>query len=318
VDFPGQRVRRGSFSVMPVDLPCSDASRLRDEPLLATASRVERWLLVEQCGPWGPPAIPLGRMDAALGRHLTAEAARGGARLVLLRHPRGVDCPPGRHVFLVDSRPGRESVLHRSFADDAELADAALPLAEGPTDGWEPFAGPLLLVCTHGKHDQCCALRGRPVAEALAGRYPERTWECSHVGGDRFAANLVVLPEGYYLGRLEAAEVGRAVADLRAGRLPLPNLRGRSSLPLPVQAAQHFARTELDRDGTDDLVLADQTTDGPDRWVVRLTGAADLPDVEVRVQYERRATEPARLTCQADRDNVAPQFTCLELTTLVR
>jgi hypothetical protein len=303
---------------VPVDLPCSDASRARGEPLLATASRVERWLLVEHCGPWGPPAIPLARVEPRLADHLTGEAARGGARLLLLRHPRGIECPPGRNAFLVDSRPGRESVWHRHFADDDELVGAPLPVGADAPDGWSRFDGPLFLVCTHGKHDRCCALRGRPVAEALSGRYPEQTWECSHVGGDRFAANLVVLPEGHYVSRLEAADAPRAVADLLAGRLPLPHLRGRSSLPLPVQAAQQFAREQLDRDGADDLALSQQRGDGRDTWVVRLAGAVDLPDVEVRVRYDRRATEPARLTCGADEERVAAQFVCLGVDVLVR
>jgi hypothetical protein len=301
-----------------VPLPCSDSSRARGEGLTATASRVERWLLVEHCGPWGPPAVPLARVEATLREHLTSEARRGGARLLLLRHPRGIDCPPGRNVFVVDSRSGLESIRQRHFDDDAQLVAAELPVAEPDAQGWRSVDGPLLLVCTHGKHDRCCALRGRPVAEALAGRYPERTWECSHVGGDRFAANLVVLPEGYYVGRLEAAQAPGVVADLRAGRLPLAHLRGRSSMPLPVQAAQHFARTRLDRDGADDLLLAAQAGDGEDSWVVRLAGALDLPDVEVRVHYERRATDPALLTCGAQQESIAPQFTCTELRTLVR
>jgi hypothetical protein len=301
-----------------VTLPCSDSARVRREPLLATASRVERWLLVEHCGAWGPASVPLARMDAELGRHLTAEAARGGARLLLLRHPRGVECPPGRNVFVVDSRPGRERVLHQLFTDDDALVDATLPLGEAEAEGWAQVDGPLLLVCTHGRHDRCCALRGRPVAEVLSGRWPERTWECSHVGGDRFAANLVVLPEGQYVGQLEAGEAVEAVARMLAGRLPVAHLRGRSSLPLPVQAAQHFARTATDRDGADDLQLAEQTADGTDTWRIRLRGALDLPDVEVRVRYERTATEPALLTCGADEAKVAPQFTCVGLTVLTR
>ena len=63
--------------------------------------------------------------------------------------------------------------------------------------------GPILLVCTHGVHDTCCALRGRPVAAALAARWPGQVWECSHVGGDRFAPNVVVLPDGFYYGNLD-------------------------------------------------------------------------------------------------------------------
>ena len=297
--------------------PCSDLSRARAEPLLATASRVERWLLVEQCGPWGPPAVPLARMEAELGRHLTAEAARGGARLLLLRHPRGIACPPGRQVFVVDSRPGHERVLRRSFHGDADLSTAELPLGQPAADGWEAVEDPLLLVCTHGKHDRCCAVRGRPVAEALSARWPGRTWECSHVGGDRFAANLVVLPEGQYVAQVEAAEAVDAVTQMAAGRLPVRHLRGRSSLSLPVQAAQHFARTETGRDRADDLLPVEQSGAGADRWRVRLRGGDDLPDVEVQVHYERHATEPALLNCGAEQAKTAPRFTCTGLRTLV-
>lgn len=286
---------------------------MRGEPLPATASRVERWLLAEHCGPWGPPTLPLARMDPAVAAHLTAEAARLGARLLLLRHPRGVACPPGRNVFLADSRDGQESLRRRHFADDAILLDT--PLADAA--GFVPADGPLLLVCTHGRHDRCCAVRGRPVAEVLAARWPERTWECTHVGGDRFAANVVVLPQGWYLARLEAADAVPAVEALHAGRLPVPNLRGRSSSPLPVQAAEHFARTQLGRDGADDLRLLEQTADGADTWTVRMAGARDLPDVEVRVRFERAARPPALLTCGAAQESAAPAFSCLSLTALV-
>ena len=290
-------------------LPCSDRSRARAEPLTATASRVERWLLVEQCGAWGPPAVPTARMDAGLAAHLTAEAARGGARLLLLRHPSGVECPPGRQVFVVDSRPGRELVLRKRFDDDAALAGTSLPLGATTAGGWTVVDEPLLLVCTHGRHDRCCAVRGRPVAEALSARWPGRTWECSHVGGDRFAANLVVLPGGQYVARLEAADAVDVVTRLDAGVLPLEHLRGRSSLPLPVQAAQQFARTELDRPRADDLLLAGQRPDGPDAWLVRLAGGDGLPDVEVRVRYDRGGDgKPHRLTCGALEAKAAPLF----------
>jgi hypothetical protein len=296
-----------------VTLPCSDASRARDEPLLATASRVARWVLVEQCGPWGPPAVPLARMDPELGRHLTAEADRLGARLVLLRHPRGVDCPPGRTVFVADSRPGSEAVLHRHVDSDAELTALSLPGDGGPTEGWEPFGEPLLLVCTHGRHDRCCATRGRPVAEALSRRWPGRTWECSHIGGDRFAPNVVVLPEGFYLGRLDPSNAVAAVDGVAHGRLPVGHLRGRSSLPLQVQAAQHFARTQLSRDGRDDLAPAGVAVAGPGTWDVQLAGDGG-PEVTVRVHYDPSAAEPVLLTCSADTAKAPPVFTCLGVT----
>ena len=286
---------------------CSAVSRARDEPLTATASRVERWLLVEHRGSWGPQAVPSSRLPQPVARALAATAEAARARLLMVRRPAGVACGAGRWVFAVDSRPGAERVLQRHVTDDAEL----LRLSFGEGEGWQTADGPLYLVCTHGRHDRCCALRGRPVAQALSRRHPDRTWESSHVGGDRFAANLVVLPEGLYLGRLDGTDVVALVDGLAAGRLPAGHVRGRSSLPLPVQAAQSFAREALDRWGTDELRLVRQTGAGPDAWRVEL---AD-PDVEVVLRYDRRGDgDPRALTCGAEELKRAPVFRQVSLT----
>jgi hypothetical protein len=276
--------------------------------MLATASRVSRWLLVEHPGPWGPLSLPLSRMERAVGNGLVAAGAAAGARVLLLRRPLGVPSPPGRRVYAVESRPGREQVLTRVVNDDRALVDLALPFDASRPDGWDEVREPLLLVCTHGRHDQCCAVRGRPVAAALSALRPEQVWECSHIGGDRFAANLLVLPHGLYLGRVPVEQVPTVLAALDAGRLPLPYVRGRSSLPSPTQAAQHFARAATGRDRLDDLLPAAQTAAGTDTWRVALSGPGG-PDIEVVVAYDRAGTGRAELlTCSADEAKLAPLF----------
>ena len=285
---------------------CSTASREREEPLAATASRVERWLLVEHRGAWGPQSVPSSRLPQTAARALARTAEAAGARLLMVRRPAGITCGPGRQAFVVDSRPGREQVLTRHLPTDAELAQLSFG-----GEGWSPYDGPLYLVCTHGRHDRCCALRGRPVAQALSQAHPDRTWESSHVGGDRFAANLVVLPQGLYLGRIAAADAVRVVDELAQGRLPAGHVRGRSSLPLPTQAAQQLAREALQRWGSEDLVPVEQSGAGTDAWRVRLQS----PDVEVVVRYDR-AGDGARhlLTCDAEEAKVAPVFRQVSLT----
>jgi len=291
---------------------CSAASLAREEPLTATASRVARWLLVEHRGAWGPESVPSSRLPAAVARSLARTAAAGGARLLLVRRPAGQPRTDGRWVYAVDSTPGQERVLARHVTVDAGFVDLVPPYAGADPTGWEPFDGPLYLVCTHGRHDRCCALRGRPVAKALAVEHPERTWECTHVGGDRFAANLIVLPEGLYLGRVDDVDACRVVRDLAEGTLPAGQVRGRSSLPLPVQAAQQFARTASGRWGTDDLAPAGQTTTGTDEWTVRLAGPGG-PDLEVVVGYDRTAGGTHLLTCDADEAKPVPVFRQLAL-----
>jgi hypothetical protein len=292
-------------SVRPAAAPvCSDVSRSRDEPMVATASRVERWLLVEHTGPWGPESVPSSRMELHVARRLAELAQQGLARLLLLRRPAGEPCSDGRWVYAVDSRPGSEQVRARHVADDDELV--ALAPWEDPS-GWEVVDAPLYLVCTHGRHDRCCAVRGRPVAQALVAARPGQVWECSHVGGDRFAANLVALPEGLYVGRVEADDVVEVVDALEAGALPAGLVRGRSSLSMPAQAAQHFARAATGRQGRDDLAPVVQETVERDVWRVVLSGEGG-PDVEVVVRYVRDGA-PHVLSC-GDPAKVAPGFTC--------
>ena len=290
---------------------CSAVSLLRDEPLTATASRVERWLLVEHRGAWGPESVPPGRMAQPVARALAQQAATGLARLVLIRRPAGQPVTPGRWVFAVDSRPGRERTLARHIADDAELLTLVAPYGPGAPAGWTELTQPLLLVCTHGRHDRCCALKGRPVAQALAAAHPTQVWESTHVGGDRFAANLVVLPAGHYFGRVQATEVVALVADLAAGLLPAGRVRGRSSLPLPTQAAQQFARKATGRWGVADLAPTLQESAGRDAWRIV------LGDLAVVVRYDRDGDGQARVLSCGDPAKTAPTFELVSLTAAV-
>ena len=154
------------------------------------------------------------------------------------------------------------------MTDDAELAHLVAPFDDAATGGWHEHDGPLYLVCTHGRHDRCCALRGRPVAQALGRVEPERTWECTHIGGDRFAANVVVLPYGLYYGGVTPATAADLVAATERGEVVPDLLRGRSSSPVAVQTAEHHARAVRPEvgPGVDALVPLDRSVgdDGSD------------------------------------------------------
>src|SRR4029079_18832655 len=101
---------------------------------------------------------------------------------------------------------------------------------------------PLLLVCTNGKHDACCANEGRPVIRSLVAAVVPDVWETLRVGVDRFAANVVALPWGVYLGRVKPEEAPAVAEDLRAGLVDLDHYRGRSCHSSVVQAADLAVR----------------------------------------------------------------------------
>ena len=73
-------------------------------------------------------------------------------------------------MFYVDSgRPADRGRCWRQLVATLHAAaDAAaeLPL-DGDGDAWKPHPDPLVLVCTNGRHDACCATFGRPLARDL-------------------------------------------------------------------------------------------------------------------------------------------------------
>ncbi len=276
---------------------CSVRALARGDSVVATAPPAQRWVLVEQPGPWGRDALLQSRIDPDAAARLAHRARAEGVRVLLVRRPDGrAGTAEGRWAY-VDSRPGRRGAWWSVRGSDAEVADA-------PWDGsvGEPRDGLTYLVCSHGGHDACCALRGRPLARGLLEAGAD-VWECSHLGGDRFAPNVVVLPDGFYYGQVpgDGAEL---LAAHGKGEVALAYLRGRAGLAPPVQAAQDEARRELGRFGADDLPVRAQSRLTPvgadiELWAVTLVdGECDA----VVVVQGRPSVEAARLTCSATHD----------------
>ncbi|TFV81278.1 sucrase ferredoxin [Blastococcus sp. CT_GayMR16] len=274
---------------------CSVRALARGDSPVATASPAQRWLLIEQPGPWGRDALTESRFDQTVAPLLARRSRAENVRLLLVRQPGERLADSGRRWAYADSRPGREGLWWSVRASDADLLTA-------PWDGsvGERADRPVYLVCTHGGHDACCALRGRPLARELPAPGPADVWECSHLGGDRFAANVVVLPYGFYYGQVPDDGADLVHAHER-GQVALPWLRGRAGVPPPGQAAQHHARGELGLLGLDDLPVSSvRPTTAPgaevERWIVTMAG----PDGQVVASVESRPSSVAELlTCRA-------------------
>lgn len=275
-------------------LGCAAESRARNEPLPGTASRVRRWLLIEQWGSWGRDALLESQIDADLARAIDANARTHDVRVLLVRRPGGGRGAPHR-VFLARSDRVHRWIEQLHLDDLSPLRDLDLGVlgSDDPPGIGEPGPANLHLVCTNGKHDPCCADFGRPVVRALRDAGVE-AWESSHVGGDRFAANVVCLPTGVYFGRVEPEDAARILEDHARGLLDLDTYRGRSCYPPPMQAAEIFARRELDERRLDALHFRSSTGDSNDALVV--LDHSDGREVRVRVVRERAEAEP--LTCE--------------------
>ncbi|MEV6273794.1 sucrase ferredoxin [Nocardia sp. NPDC051832] len=226
-------------------LTCSAAAAI-DVPLPGSATKVGAWLCVEQPGAWGRDVIG----DEVLGPEITPElAARTAAaqvRPTLIRRPGRNEFTGARTVLIANSRPEGNWCERFEITDLKQLLDIDLHLLNGPPPGiGARVTDPVILVCAHGKRDQCCALLGRPIAANLAAEYPDQVWECSHTGGHRFAPALVLLPSGLTYGRVDTESATAAVEAIRRGALALPGFRGRSGHKPIEQVAEIAVREQV-------------------------------------------------------------------------
>lgn len=255
---------------------CSEISRENDEPLGGTASRIDHWLLVEYRGLWSHDALAgSGLSDQVKARLRELAGERSRTRVLLIRRP------DRRHhksfaVFVADSREGSERLARLDVGHHEELREV------DPFEVAQPVDGPLFLVCTHGKHDRCCARYGRPLWEAASEQLDESSaWQCTHIGGDRFAGNLVALPHGMYYGRVDREDVPDVLDHHLSGQLALEHYRGRSCWPFAVQAAERRIRAEEGLTSFSDLKLGSVTREAENRWTVSFETRVGPREVDV-------------------------------------
>jgi hypothetical protein len=276
---------------------CADLSRENDEPLAATASRIDNWFLIEYRGLWARDALTGSGLSDQVKEHLRDQVRSvPHGRLLFVRRP-DRRRRPELVAFAAASRPAATAVSCTAFEAYEDLR--GLDLRAG-----RPVEHPLFLVCTHGKHDPCCARYGRPLYEALRDELEaDWVWQVSHIGGDRFAGNLVCLPEGLYYGRVDRETAGPVLGEHLAGRILLAKYRGRSIYTFAVQAAERVVRERTGLVGIDDLVLQRVERDhGSTR--VAFSAGGETHEVHVK----REPGDLTRLTCGSESLERPPRF----------
>ncbi len=265
---------------------------------------MKRWLLIEDPGPWGYDALMYNRVPTELFAQLKGWADSVSARVVLVRRGARLVGSP-RKVFIANSDPAAPWLVSLDAGDvDSILAVDRAVFKAGDVPGKRIDS--LYLVCTHGRHDRCCSVRGNPVARALCARYGETAWECSHIGGDRFAANVVCLPRGAYFGRVSSAGAETLMDDYERGILDVERFRGWSFYPFAVQAGEISVRHQLDLTAVDDVAVKAWTKRRDGRVEMQMeTTSHGVLDVTVTV---RKSDDEFYLTCRAEQVGRPPVF----------
>lgn len=202
---------------------CTDGAA--SEQLAGTATVARQWWLFEVPGSWGSDAVTTCRIPA-----ISALTSSPDRRVLLVRRP-------GRHpasdspvrMWVVDATNPGSVPLGATLPDPGVILDDLARIALTP----DPDA-PILAVCTNARRDLCCGIDGRALVAAI-GEHPG-LWECTHLGGHRFAATAIQVRRSMIYGRLThdaALELLTAPGDAR-----LDLARGRTCLDPPAQAAE--------------------------------------------------------------------------------
>lgn len=168
---------------------------------------------------------------------------------------------------------------------------------------------PLILVCTNGRRDACCARWGMPTYMALSAAAErsqlgtEAVWQTTHLGGHRLAPNVLSFPGGFYYGRVQPDQAQAFIADCIRGEVFLEQLRGRSCYPPVVQAAERFLYRQTGRSEIGAFVYLDAAELDSNTWMVRfreplnrqlhqLEVAVDVTSIPIRQSCGKEKTEP--------------------------
>ena len=225
---------------------CCETALKDDASLAGTAVHVDVWILLEYAFAWKDKALEDNLLPPAVNesfKRLTGEFTALGLKLrvQLIKQARSELQSP--KLFFADGRDNEVQLMVRQLDGyDAFPHLSAVQLLGKNVTGFKPSTKEIYLICTNGQRDVCCARFGRPLYSKLHQHYGDRIWQTTHLGGHRYAPNLLCLPTGYVYGFVDPAISEKLVANHDNNVLDINRLRGRSHYTPHAQAAEIFVR----------------------------------------------------------------------------
>jgi hypothetical protein len=291
---------------------CAQQARESGEPLIGTATQAAVWLLLEYRQAWRKKAVQDNELPQAVQSHLDAQLeAIPGSRLLFIKKqaPEHEDL----RFFVVrtdEAEPVQVEFRLAGYEDLLALDVTAVAGANNPFSD-QVRQEPLFLVCTNSKRDRCCAKFGNPLFRVLQNYQPEVSWQSTHIGGHRYAPNVLFLPHSVNYGWLSPEKISLAVdAHLNGQIYDLNYYRGRTYYDPPVQAADYFLRRELDLLDLAGVRLYSAECFDEITWTVLF----DLPATGERheiTQQSRMTEEPVPVSCSSPASKPVPHYRLL-------
>ncbi len=288
---------------------CAELSLLSGERSAGTASTGAVWLLLEYPHGWGRRAFEESALAPQVKQFFSDSMARiRHSRLLFIKTDRGrSDARMSLFVVRCRERAPFTVRLRLEKYEDVLAYDLAAIASGRDPQGGERTTDPLFLVCTHGRRDKCCAKFGIPLYNSLREDAGDEVWQSSHVGGDRFAGNLVCFPHGLFYAHATPESGRRVVAEYRAGRISAEEFRGRACYSHFIQAAESFVRAESGLTGVEALRFLSAEPARADAWRVRFA-ERDTPRLHEALVTRGLSDFRNPISCHNAEPKPVPQF----------
>ncbi|MGV3576486.1 MAG: sucrase ferredoxin [Devosia sp.] len=212
---------------------CSDLCLERGEPLAGTGDAPKRVLMLAwPRGKWRVPRWESVDMSPELSKALH-EAAKAKLHVALVDKVEAESRLPTLHALPEN--------IYADFTDETELIAAIRDYIAGGVFVGTRDTRPTILCCTDSRRDACCARHGFSTYKALVRIADPNKFnivQATHLGGCRFAASLVVMPQRQRYGRMTAEHAEGFLDAIGRNDVYLPTYKGRTDEPQPAQVAE--------------------------------------------------------------------------------
>lgn len=254
---------------------CAVVSRAAGEPLTGTAPHITTWFLLEYPGRWQPRAANDNNLPEPVKARLDSYLRFiPRARLLLIRQrPRLAS--PGLRLFVALTHADRPALYEFELDDYDTLLSLDLGAVAERDASYKAHlrVHSLFTICMHGRRDRCCPTFGLPVHVEMMQHGGPAVWQSTHIGGHRFAPNVICFPQGMVYGRVPPQRARTLMNDCRDGLVTVDLLRGRSCHAEPAQAAEIFLRQATGARSLDAYTLRETAPGADGTWTVTFAEA---------------------------------------------
>lgn len=270
---------------------CSQLTQQSGTPLYGTASTFRVALLLEYAGAWNNKAVLNNNLPASIKHWIkTQQESVEDLRPIWIKR---TTSGASKTLYVAATEAEEPQLYEINFERYEELLSLDVADILRSVSDLQPVDEKVVVVCTNGKHDLCCAKFGLPIFHALEAESGLTVWQSTHLGGHRYAATAFALPSGVSYGYLTSENVRLVAEAIRSEQIYLPCYRGRAGYPGVVNAADYFLRARIDQNALAALKLSSAVRNN-NGWCVQFQNGSEQ---HYTVEVSESDTEPVISSC---------------------